>query len=394
MAISFNNGKFDTFKKRLQGWLGLKKATPKSAESTSDTGTNAPFNSATSEVKPGFLRRWFHRAKPIKPANPTSGLPPGLKSLYRSAAGYAQRRWKRLWSREEAISINDVLKAESEEIKESRKIRMAGVNIDEDIANVKGEKIERGCHNLEPEVNEVRDDRFVGVCFSGGGIRSATFNLGVTTALAKNGYLKQIDYLSTVSGGGYIGSWLTAWIKRKGCLQVEETLKKKTATPDGRYLEPDPVRFLRKYSNYLAPRTGLLSTDLWALLAVYLRNVMLNVALLIAVGAFILALPLLGVHYGWTLAGRNLQGIFLALTRMFLVIAMGAIAYSFASFSSKVMPRFKIAQSIVNRPGLWVVTPLFLAAVLMTYVLNQNFGNKLSCIAQYFTPPISAEAQP
>jgi predicted acylesterase/phospholipase RssA len=48
----------------------------------------------------------------------------------------------------------------------------------------------------------------LGLAFSGGGIRSATFNLGVLQALAENDLLKYVDYLSTVSGGGYIGSWL------------------------------------------------------------------------------------------------------------------------------------------------------------------------------------------
>ena len=47
-----------------------------------------------------------------------------------------------------------------------------------------------------------------GLAFSGGGIRSATLNLGVVQALAKKGIFKYVDYLSTVSGGGYIGSWL------------------------------------------------------------------------------------------------------------------------------------------------------------------------------------------
>jgi predicted acylesterase/phospholipase RssA len=41
------------------------------------------------------------------------------------------------------------------------------------------------------------------------------FNLGVLQTLAQNGLLKRIDYLSTVSGGGYIGSWLAAWIRRE-----------------------------------------------------------------------------------------------------------------------------------------------------------------------------------
>jgi hypothetical protein len=71
-----------------------------------------------------------------------------------------------------------------------------------------------------------------GLSFSGGGIRSATFKLGVLQALAGLGLLDKFDYLSTVSGGGYIGSWLAAWIRRK----IEEI--KKILTHRGLY----PVR--------------------------------------------------------------------------------------------------------------------------------------------------------
>src|SRR5439155_6129899 len=52
------------------------------------------------------------------------------------------------------------------------------------------------------------------LCLSGGGIRSATFGLGVLQGLAARGLLGKFDYLSTVSGGGYIGSWLSAWVHR------------------------------------------------------------------------------------------------------------------------------------------------------------------------------------
>jgi len=51
----------------------------------------------------------------------------------------------------------------------------------------------------------------VGLSFSGGGIRSAAFGLGVFQALLSTPFFKQVDYLSTVSGGGYLGgaiSWL------------------------------------------------------------------------------------------------------------------------------------------------------------------------------------------
>ena len=57
-------------------------------------------------------------------------------------------------------------------------------------------------------------DNLIGLAFSGGGIRSATINLGILQALAENQLLHKFDYLSTVSGGGYIGSWLTALTRR------------------------------------------------------------------------------------------------------------------------------------------------------------------------------------
>ena len=53
------------------------------------------------------------------------------------------------------------------------------------------------------------------LCLSGGGIRSATFALGVVQGLARRGLLGAFDYLSTVSGGGYLGSWLSSWIARE-----------------------------------------------------------------------------------------------------------------------------------------------------------------------------------
>lgn len=49
--------------------------------------------------------------------------------------------------------------------------------------------------------------------------RFATFSLGVLQALAKNGWLGRFEHLSTVSGGGYIGSWLTRWKHQFGLHQ-------------------------------------------------------------------------------------------------------------------------------------------------------------------------------
>ena len=62
--------------------------------------------------------------------------------------------------------------------------------------------------------HEPLEQNLVGLAFSGGGIRSATFALGVLEGLKQFGLLKKIHYLSTVSGGGYIGAWLSASCKR------------------------------------------------------------------------------------------------------------------------------------------------------------------------------------
>ena len=50
----------------------------------------------------------------------------------------------------------------------------------------------------------------VGIALSGGGIRSATFALGALQGMARHGVLRLADYMSTVSGGGYIGSCLSS----------------------------------------------------------------------------------------------------------------------------------------------------------------------------------------
>src|SRR4051812_23805889 len=54
------------------------------------------------------------------------------------------------------------------------------------------------------EVNKPKDAW--GLALAGGGIRSSTFCFGLLRGLARAKTLKRFDYLSTVSGGGYIGS--------------------------------------------------------------------------------------------------------------------------------------------------------------------------------------------
>jgi hypothetical protein len=128
------------------------------------------------------------------------------------------------------------------------------------------------------------------LCISGGGIRSATFALGVLQGLAEKGLLTTFDYLSTVSGGGYIGSWLTAWKQREGGLEkINQALQPGAPSPPPK--DPDPIQHLREYNNYLSPKMGLFSADTWTLLATVVRNMLLNWLVLVPLLMFILMAP-------------------------------------------------------------------------------------------------------
>jgi Patatin-like phospholipase len=144
---------------------------------------------------------------------------------------------------------------------------------------------------LPKVVAELHDAKLSALCFSGGGIRSATFCLGAVQGLAKRGVLDKFDYLSTVSGGGYLGGWLAAWTHwSDGDLSK---VIKQLSTPEPAKLEPepDPIFYLRNFSNYLTPRTGLFSVDTWTLGATYLRNLLLNWIVLLPLLIALLAVP-------------------------------------------------------------------------------------------------------
>jgi hypothetical protein len=100
--------------------------------------------------------------------------------------------------------------------------------------------LEQQCKTLEaPLLQILHKMNCTSVCLSGGGIRSASFSLRVLQGLSRfsmgrlsnpptaskscadprsqrNSLMRKLDYISTVSGGGYIGCWLMAWARRVG----------------------------------------------------------------------------------------------------------------------------------------------------------------------------------
>jgi hypothetical protein len=115
----------------------------------------------------------------------------------------------------------------------------------------------------EPWVRFTKRDTF-GLAFSGGGIRSATFNLGILQALERLGVLRHVNYLSTVSGGGYIGSFWSTWLRRR-CTDPSSFFPSTSSTDfqskDER--ESAEIRHLREFSRFLMPRLGFWHYETW-----------------------------------------------------------------------------------------------------------------------------------
>jgi len=132
------------------------------------------------------------------------------------------------------------------------------------------------------------------VCLSGGGVRSATFALGVLQGLAHTGVLKSVDYLSTVSGGGYIGGWLTAWLHRMGANSRGEVMRQLDPALAGQVGSLDtetPVDRVRRTCRYLAPKGGVVSADMWTLVGTMARNLFLNWLVILPLLAAALLVP-------------------------------------------------------------------------------------------------------
>jgi Patatin-like phospholipase len=218
------------------------------------------------------------------------------------------------------------------------------------------------------------------LCLSGGGIRSGTFALGLLQGLARRNLLRKFHYLSTVSGGGYIGSWLTAWIHRHrdGLEGVTNDLRNRppdtTVDPD-----PGPLRYLRRYSNFITPQVGLLTADTWTFIAIYLRNLLLNWFVLIPLLLGWLMLPRLynsilltpagGEDLG-VLAGHNLQGrhVLLAFGCLLAVVAIAFVAFNRPKIREdlKVRSPFWYRRTDQRSFLLYCLLPLTVAAVCIT----------------------------
>lgn len=175
-------------------------------------------------------------------------------------------------------------------------------NIEIDFEDIHGvEKLKLGIDTTESST---------GLALSGGGIRSASFGLGVIQAFLEHGIMQKIDYLSTVSGGGYIGASLS-WYrylhsdpvdffdetnpfgeKGKGVRSsLELSAVKKNDNNKNNDNRNNFLSYIRQHGNFLNPTRSL---NLASAIGVALRN--LVISLMIYFSLLLVAISL------WTLA--------------------------------------------------------------------------------------------
>ncbi|MCX7279120.1 MAG: hypothetical protein NTZ15_17680 [Burkholderiales bacterium] len=149
----------------------------------------------------------------------------------------------------------------------------------------------------------------VGLALSGGGVRSATFALGLLRGLAQNrsrpaqppaavqrdlasdGLLGRVDYLSTVSGGGYTGAMWGRLVASYG-IQRAQALMAGSGSP--------VLQWLRRNGRYLTPAgsrdTGIAVATYWrAWLAIHMEFMFASILL----GALVIAPHLLQHRQRW-----------------------------------------------------------------------------------------------
>ncbi len=266
------------------------------------------------------------------------------------------------------------------------------------------------------------------LCLSGGGIRSASFSLGVLEALSSfslglldskqkivsdatvrhPGLMHQLDYLSTVSGGGYIGSWLTAWIYRRRRTEARGVATNGWGESYAFILrllggegsltsgdpEPQPTRHLRDYTAYLAPAMGL-SLDSWDLFAIEFRNLLVNWIMLVPLLIALVSLPQISHFAAGNFSRIGRSWAFWAAIATTVVLFLEAACFTAASLPSHrpkklnpgpgpgtVLKRFVLPVLLGN----WIIAqlcrnicpgkylPMFLSVLLISWLGFARLG--------------------
>ncbi len=231
-------------------------------------------------------------------------------------------------------------------------------------------------HVRPVDATQQDEAQLIGLAFSGGGIRSATLNLGISQALAELKLMRYFDYLSTVSGGGYIGSWMHAWMRRSKKLEDVPQALSPLDSPDPESVATQPIKWLRQYSNYLAPRRGFFSVDSWSIGTIWARNTLLNLIVIVLALSALLMVPR-GAMVVFDVVHRHSTWASIGLLPLAAAVFM--IQQNLHSFGEKYARRnqFRFQQKGIH---LLVVLPVFLSSILVAawlFEVRRGRGNFL-----------------
>lgn len=244
-----------------------------------------------------------------------------------------------------ALSWSDIQKKEQEYIQARRALRAPGTPPNEAVKNA------------------------AGLALSGGGIKSATFCLGVVQELVKRGLFQQMDYLSTVSGGGYLGSFISSYLGSKEDTNTNIADRAKNTFAESDKGETAPVRHLRNHSKYLLHGgfSGILR-----MAGLMLSGIMANLLMLLPVPLGI-ALLLWGLNqFGSGYWGKTwlLEGVYLPpwCSPAGWVLSVAGLAFFLCWLALPIVQR-RTAKEEVDAPksklrGFWEGAVLVLALIL------------------------------
>jgi hypothetical protein len=204
------------------------------------------------------------------------------------------------------------------------------------------------------------DEPWYGLALSGGGIRSATFCLGVLRGLAKRGLLKRFDYLSTVSGGGYVGSALGRLYKGPASPASAAAVENAVANDDSLFLW-----WLRQNGRFLTPAGARDLFKTWttqcrAFIATQLELALLALLLgVIVVSAHMVTVWLPPIDPIWFVAG---SAWFLMLPVVLALVAAMMCGYWF------------LGKGLWAGAGASILTLLLSAALFHTAAMAPNWS--------------------
>ncbi|QBB72602.1 hypothetical protein ELE36_07040 [Pseudolysobacter antarcticus] len=179
----------------------------------------------------------------------------------------------------------------------------------------------------------VKPGEAIGLALSGGGIRSASFALGVVQALIHSEVLEKFHYLSTVSGGGYLGAaiqWLRARHPDNWADQLGHEGRGVREIKGGNTQKFNWFDFIRQHGNYLQPSgIGTLS-----LVGVAARGALVSVALYFSLLVLFAIVPYaLGIwQAGASSTDSGGQLRFWTVSSMATTLLALALNYSFATY--------------------------------------------------------------